>query len=378
MAESAEVVIVGGGIVGCATAYFLAKQGVRATLLEREAVGSCASGFAAGLLNPLNGVGIPGPLEPLTLESYRMHLGLTVEVKAETGIDPESRDMSCIWLAFDEAETAEFDGRFQLAERVDSFSGRRLDTRELASLEPRISPQVVGAMCLEHIRQVSSYQYTMALATAAEKHGATVRQATVRGLTQANGRVSGVLLNDGQISSDRVIIAMGPWTGEVTDWLGLAVPVGPLKGQIVRLDLPGSPLKHVLYRSGGGYIAPKPDGTIWTGTTEERVGFDNEPTPEARQGIMKAAIEVMPALADAKVVLQTACLRPVSEDGLPIIGGVPGWDGLYLATGAGRKGILLAPAMAQAVVDLVVSGRTDHPIGAFSPGRFSTGQFSTG
>ncbi len=373
MAETAEVVIVGGGIVGCATAYFLARQGVKATIIERGDVAGCASGYAAGLLNPLNGHGIPGPIEPLANESFGMHLYLADELKSETGIDSHLRPISCMWMVFKEADAEGFMELYQLASRLDGFPARWLDAQEVKSLEPRVSPHVLKAMCVEGVRQVSAYEYTLALSEAAKKYGATIKQGTVQGLKRSNGRVSAVVLEGEEIACEKVLLAMGPWSGQVESWLGIPVPVGPLKGQILRLELDGPPLEHALYRSGGGYVSSKPDGLVWVGTTEETVGFDDRPTVEARESIMRDSLEIMPALSQARLSLQTACLRPVSEDGLPILGEVPGWEGVFLATGAGRKGILLGPAMAQATADLLIAGRTDLPVGDFSPGRFIPG-----
>ena len=372
MTETAEVVIIGGGIVGCATGYFLARRGVQVTIVEKEAVGSCASGFAAGLLNPLYGDNIPGPLESLARESFNMHLSLAEEVADETGLDPRMEATSSIWLAFNEAETAEVGELFRLTRRMEGFPAQWLDGEDVRSLEPRISPLVMNGMRVEGTRQVSSYEYTLALSGAAEKRGAAIRHGTVRGLRQSSeGQVTGVVLEGEEVACDKVVIAMGPWTGQAEGWLGIPVPVGPLKGQILRLEVAGPAIEHSFYHSGGGYVSPKPDGLVWVGTTEEQVGFDDQPTPEARVSILKEATGVVPALSEAKVALQTACLRPVSEDGLPIIGAVPGREGVYLATGAGRKGILLGPAMARATADLITDGHTDLPVGPFSPGRFA-------
>ena len=372
MADRAEVVIVGGGIVGCATAYLLARKGVPSTIIEKESVGSCASGFSAGLLNPINGHGIPGPLEALARESFQMHLRLASEITTETGIDPEMRALSWIWLAFDDAEVEHLRQLFQWADSFEEFPARWLDGREVTSMEPRLSPKVLKALHVEGVRQVDSYRYTLALAQAAEKYGATIRQGTVEALMQSHGRVSGVVLEGEEVACESVVLAMGPWTGQVASWLGIPVPIEPLKGQIVRLELEGPPLEHTFYHSDGGYVAPKPDGLIWVGTTEERVGFDDSPTTEARDAIIKDALKIMPILSEARVARQTACLRPLSEDGMPIIGAVPGWEGVYLASGAGRKGILLGPAMASAIADLVTTGHTDLSIEPFSPGRFVT------
>lgn len=371
MAETAEVVIVGGGVAGCATAYFLAKMGVRATIIERESVGSCASGFAAGLLNPLDSHGLSGPLERLAAESFRMHLRLEKEVQSESGVDPRYQALPGVWVAFDDAQAENFTGILQQAHDLEDFPAHRLDGRELKSLEPRVSADIVSAMYVDGLRQVESYEYNLALATAAEKYGATMRHGEVRGLKRSNGRVSGVVLEKEEVDCESVVLAMGPWTGQVESWLGAPVPVGPLKGQILRLEMGGPKLEQVFYLPGGGYISSKADGLIWLGTTEERVGFDDRPTPEARESIMMGALKTIPPLSEARLTLQTACLRPVSEDGLPMIGEVPGWQGVYLATGAGRSGILLRPAMGQAVADLVTKGRTDLPIDACSPSRFA-------
>ena len=372
MAQTAEVVIVGGGVVGCATAYFLARKGVQVTIVEREAVGSCASGFAAGLLNPLNGHGIPGPLEPLARESFRMHGELSEEVKAETGVDPQLQSTPCIWVAFSEGELQEVLELFQLSQRLDGFPARWLEVEEVLSLEPRASPHALRAMMVEGIGQLSSYAYTLGLAKAAENRGATILHGTAQGLVRSNGRVSGVRVGGEVLACEKLVLAMGPWTGQVAGWLDIPVPVEPLKGQILRLELDGPPLQHVFYRSGGGYVSSKPDGLVWVGTTEEPVGFDDRPTTEGREAIMKGALELFPVLSQARLALHTACLRPVTQDGLPILGEVPGLEGVYLATGAGRKGILLGPSMAQAVADLVTTGRTDLPIEPFSPARYLT------
>ena len=370
MALTAEVVIVGGGIVGCATAYWLAKAGVRSTIVEREAVGSQASGYAAGLLNPLNGHGIPGPIEDLARENFKIHLDLAEEIRAETGVDPMLRPLPGIWTVFEGSEAHEVQELYELAIRLDGFEARWLDGSEVRSLEPRVSNHVVRGMCVEGARQVDSYRLTLGLAEAAEKYGAAIVHGTFEGLKRDGGRVCAVVVSGEDLACDRAVLAMGPWAGMVESWLGVGIPISPLKGQILRLELEGPPLDHAFYDGAGGYITSKPDGLIWVGTTEEPVGFDDRPTAEAREGIMREATRTLPALCQARLALQTACLRPVSEDGLPIIGEVPGWDGVYLATGAGRKGILLGPAMGKATADLITTGTTGLPIGQFSPARF--------
>ena len=358
------------GVVGCATAYLLARKGVKVTLIEKNDIGSCASGFAAGLLNPRYGHDIPGPLDTMAQASFRMHAGLLQEVKEETGVDPQPREVPSIWVAKRDHEVKELRELLQLTQQIEGFQAWWLSGSEVRSLEPRVASGVLGGVYVKGTMQVACYQYTLALARAAEKYGATIRLGNVEGLKLTGRGVSAVVVGGELVACEKVVLAMGPWTGRAEEWLGVRVPVSPLKGQILRLELAEGPLEHEFYWSGGGYVSPKPDGLVWAGTTEERVGFDDHPTPEAREAIMRDAVEIIPALAEAQLALQTACLRPASEDDLPILGEAPGWEGIYLATGAGRKGILLAPAMAQAVVDMITTGRTDLPVEALSPGRF--------
>ena len=128
----------------------------------------------------------------------------------------------------------------------------------------------------------------------------------------------------------------------------------------------------MLHPLRSNYAGPKADGLTWIGTTEERVGFDNEPTMEARQRIIQEVGEFFPPVLTGRVVRQTACLRPVAPDGLPVIGPVPGWEGVYLSTGAGRKGIILSPSMAKLTADMALGRADEAAMAPFSPGRFSS------
>ena len=373
MADTSDVVIVGGGVAGCSVAYHLALAGIKSTIIEREGIGTQASGFSAGGLNPLEGAQIPGPLGPLAIESYRMHLQLWDSLREETGIDYQGRIISLIKLAFDDSELPELEkslGRFNAAQE-DGFSARWLDQRELRELEPRIAPEVAQGLYAHGNAALDSYQYTLALANAAEKRGVTIRSGSVNGLKVDRGRVTGIFLGDSEISCGHLVLAAGPWSREAETWLDISIPVDPLKGEILRLDLPGEPLKHD-FSGGGGSLYTKPDGLVWCGTTEERQGFNKETTQAARAQIIQGVIKIIPDLAQAKLVLQTACLRPVTPDWLPIVGQAPGWDNVYLCTGAGKKGILLSPGMGKATADLISQGSTTLSVGPCAPDRFSS------
>ena len=372
MGETSEVVIVGAGAAGCSVAYHLALAGVKATIIEREGIGTQASGFSAGGLNPLEGAQIPGPLGPLAIESYRMHLKLWGELKEDTGIDYQGRIISLVKVAFNESEIPELQESLNLfaAAQEDGFSAHLLNRQEVLGLEPRLSPSAIGGLYARGNAALDSYRYTQALAKAAEKRGAVIRSGNVRGLELTSGRVAGVFLDDEKLSCDWLVLAAGPWSREAETWLDISIPVDPLEGEILRLEMPGPALAHD-FSGGGGSLHPKPDDLVWCGTTEEWRGFDKQTSESARQSIMKGAANLIPGLASARLALQTACLRPVTPDWLPIIGQAPGWDNVYLATGAGKKGILLSPGMGKAVADLMTQGNTPLSIGPCAPERFS-------
>ena len=162
----------------------------------------------------------------------------------------------------------------------------------------------------------------------------------------------------------------GPWSRLAESWLDTYIPVDPLKGEILRMEFPDGPLEHDVSGEGASIYA-KPDGLAWCGTTEDWRGFDRQPLEEARQRILAGVKRIYPAIADATLVMHTACLRPVTPDWLPIIGRAPGYRNAWLATGAGKKGILLAPAIGKSLADLIVSGETPLPIQNFAPERFA-------
>ena len=370
MTESADVAIIGGGAAGCAVAYYLGQAGLASTIIEREGVSSQASGYAAGGLNPLTGHGIPGPLADFAWESFRLHLAIYPGIKALTEIDYQLRKTSEIMLTFQESEIPELEALAERFSLTPGFSASLKNRNEVEELDSRISRSYAGALYKTGNYQLDSQSFTKALFAAAEYTGTTLRPGTVRGLRVSGDGVSHVLLDDGEIECDMVVLAMGPWSRQAESWLQSYIPVDPLKGEILRMELPGGPLEHDVSGDGASIYA-KPDGLAWCGTTEDWRGFDLEPLPETRERILAGVKRIMPAMEQAELVMHTACLRPVTPDWLPILGRVPGYRNAWLATGAGKKGILLAPGIGKSVADLVVHGETDLPIDGYSPERFA-------
>ena len=359
-----DVIVVGGGIAGCLTAYLLAYRGVSVTVLEAEAVGSHASGFAFGGLGPLEGSGIPDPLLDFSVWCFNRHVTIAEELREATGIDTQFQVRDRLNLAFTPEEAARLQADLEWQQKVDGFEVEWLEAADAVRVEPRTNPVCLGAVYCQGTGAVEAYRYNLAVAQAAEKYGATIVQRRVTGLLGDEGKCRGVKLETGEMATGAVVLAGGPWTGEMSAWCGVNIPVRPLKGQIIRLQLPYNPgidpmVASLNYR--GSYAASKPDGLIWAGTTEEEAGFDTEITNAGRDKVMDDLLQMAPSLAEAELVQQTACLRPLSADGMPIVGSVPGWGNLYLATGGGRKGILWSTGMAQGLADLILEGRSDVP-----------------
>ncbi len=366
--SSSDVIIVGAGAVGCATAYFLTRQGVKPIVIEKDAIGDHASGFALGGLSPFEMGGHAGIDSPLQKEAMRLHVQLAEELEQLTGIDTAFKCLPILALAADEQEKDSLTANLPWL-LSDGYAAQWLDGEEVRRWEPRLASSLVGALRVDGSALLESYRYTLALAVAAEKAGAQIRHGEVMGLRVEHGRVTAVVTRTSTIPCERVVLAIGPWTGPASVWLGVHVPIYPLKGQIVRLRLPGPPIEgRFAWRSN--YFATKPDGLIWAGTTEEEVGFDDTTTDAARDEIIISLAELFPPLLDAEIVQQTACLRPASVDGLPIISGVTGVDGLFVVTGGGRRGILLSSIMGSIGADLVLNGQSPIDIAPFSLERF--------
>jgi glycine oxidase len=353
------------------TAYYLAKSGVRSVVIERDAIGSHASGFAYGGLSPLSGFGIPGPLAEIAQDGMRLHRELSKSLLEEAAIDVDFRVRSSLALAFSQADVRRLQAAMPWQQKQPGYSVRWLDFAEARKVEPRISDETLGAVLTEGGGAVEPYLLVLALTRAAENLGVTVRHGRAIGLRRDGGRVTGVVLERETLSCSTAVLALGPWSAEASDWIGVPIDVRPLKGQILRLQAPPGPPIECSVGWGHNYATTKTDGLLWAGTTEEEAGFDEETTVAARDEIGAALVRMLPAMADAQVAQQTACLRPVASDGLLVLGGVPGLDHVYVATGGARKGILYGPAMGHALADLILGRNTRIALGAFAPGRFA-------
>ena len=355
---SRDVVIVGGGIVACLSGYLLGRRGYKVTILEADSLGSHASGFAFGGLDPLTGIGLPEPLLDFSLWCFVRHRSLARELHEATGIDVGFELRDRLNLAFNNEETKVLKDQIEWMKDVGGFTVEWVNNAEARRLEPQGSGEITGALYQRSPGALEPYRFILAAMRAAERYGVEMLQRRAIGLISDGDRVTGVTLESGTIDAGIVVLAMGPWTGLASEWCGVDIPVTPLKGQILRLRTLHDPLKMAV-NYAHSYVATKSDGLIWAGTTEEETGFDDSLNSAARDSIMADFLKMIPGMTDAELLQQTACLRPLSADGLPIVDKVTGWENLYVSTGAGRKGILWSTGMAHALFEMIDEGAVD-------------------
>ncbi len=264
---------------------------------------------------------------------------------------------------------------------------RWVGPEEILSLEPRLTPRVVGGVYEDESAQLNSYRLTLALASAAERFGARVLLREVTGLLTQPRRVTGVATSDGEVSCDTVVVAAGVWSAAFGEWLGTPVPVRALKGERLILRFQGSPLPVLISSPKRGHMISMLDGLLSVGSTAGRdydrqelfIGdeFDRTPTEAAQLELLGRAVDVLPGLEEAELVQQLAGSRPLSPDRMPIIGPVSGWDGIMLATGHTTKGVHLGPITGRVVADHILKGHTDIPVemDAFLLSRFNEGSY---
>jgi glycine oxidase len=330
--------------------------------------------MAAAMLESVgHGAGLPldDPLAELARASFALHQELARQLPEESGVDIGYRENPVLHPAFTTAEVATLKPR-ALALHRQNPAVRWVEGAALWDIEPRLNRAALGAMVSPQA-QILAYRFVLALATAAERQGMVMRHGEVVGLEGQAGRVTGVRLRHGEtLPAEAVVLAMGPWSQQVASWVGVHIPVYPVRGQLLELRVPEPQLQASISYEGM-YLVRKADGITLAGTTEEHdSGFANHPTSAGRQAILSAALHMAPSLEEAHVQDQVSGLRPCSADRLPLLGPVPGWQGVYMVAGHFRSGMLLSAISTRLIADLITTGQSALPIAAFQPGRFGT------
>jgi glycine oxidase len=361
--RTADVVVVGGGIVGTAVAERLTRDGRRVVLLERGAIGREASWAAAGLLTPVHPWRYPEAMLALDAASLALWPDLAARLLAETGVDLELRATGLLSLLESDDDEREADSRVAW-KRSRGEMAARLTRDEALEREPSLAASIRGALWLPDLAQIRNHRAARALAAAAAKRGAVVREdAAVLSLVERSGRVVGVRSRDGECSAGVVVLAAGAWCPQIAREDAFLARCVPAKGQMALLGAGRAALRHMVLASGE-YLVPRSDGRVLAGSTVEYVGFDKSVTAGGLATIAGAVLRMAPRLADAPVEATWAGLRPDTPDHLPLIGEIR--PGLVAATGHFRSGIMLAPVTAE-IVREIVDGRCARDLASFAP-----------
>ena len=381
MPKSPDVVVIGAGVVGCSVAYYLAREGINVTLLERESIGSGASAHATGSLSLLGAEFSPGASFQIARASYSEFQQIVPELESATGMDLLYQRRPSLRLALDDEE-ADLIKNLMVWQQP-HVKMHWIDTQEVHSIEPRLSPSIIGAVYEDESAQLDSYRLDLALARGAELKGAKILYREVTGLITSGPTISGVKTASGDINCGTVVVAAGTWSRAFAPWLRFPVPIRPMKGERLLLNHPGEPLQVLISSPKRGHMISRLDGFISVGSTGGRdydrrelfLGeeFDRRPTETARLELLQRAIDVFPDLERAELVQQLAGSRPLSPDGKPIIGPVPGLESVLLATGHATKGIHLGPITGRIITDYISHGSTRvvSDMGQFLPDRFA-------
>jgi glycine oxidase len=359
-----KVLVVGGGIIGCAAALELAGAGCRVTLFERATPGAEASSAAAGLLAPID-ESTETSFARLALASWRLYPDVVRDLQERTGIDVEYVTRGTIY------PTSAAQKRRDVAAwgDLEEFGVELLEGDDVHRLEPALAPNIRHAIFVKGDHWLNNQRLVLAYAQAAAAAGVELKTGcNVSRLVVEAGKVRGLVTEGERVEGDAILLAAGAWSGELMAALGTSLRIEPRRGQMIALAHVPPVVTHCVH--GEVYMAPRPSGELLIGATVERAGFQRAVTAEGISGLLRGAIELVPSLRDLPIARTWCGFRPWAPDSLPVLGPWPGIEGLFVATGHFRNGILLAPITARLMTEWITGKEPSLAVKDFLPDRF--------
>jgi len=358
---SESVVVVGAGIIGCAIARELAVRGVVCTVIDDRPVGGGATQASAGMLAPYVEAHERGPLLDLAVRSLDLYDDWIAPVRAESAIAVEYRRIGTLEVALDPERAA----ALRRYARAAGVATEWLEPGAAKAAHPALG-SIAGGLLTPCHGYVAAPQLATALAASAERRGTTFRRAAVQRIAR-HGSSLRVSSTGGDCDATTVVIAAGAWGNAIE---GVRTPpLRPVRGQLLHLGWHGQPLSTIIW-GPACYIVPREDGTVLVGATVEEAGFDERTTAAGVRDLLDAASELLPEGRDATFLDARVGLRPATPDELPVLGSDPDTPEIIHASGHFRNGVLLAPITARVIADLIVEGKRDRCLEAFTPSRF--------
>ena len=379
MSSQKEIVIIGAGVIGCSIAYHLAKQGVPSQIIERESIAARASGKSwAVFAYPPRFIGMEGQPQELLFSmpvgsvrpwlelfwlGYHRLPDIALELRETGGIDIGYGELPWIRLVLTEQQEEASKAALALQRERGYYEGYWMEAGDLRGLFPSINPQVRGGMVIPYL-QVEPYRYTLGLAQVAEKRGVNIRQGEVVGFRKQGSKVTAAILATGtEVMADVFVLVTGPWSGRSTSWLGKAMPILINREQCVRMEVPKRLPPFGLTAPNGLTIIPKVSGDVilgHAGLADLQTSFDvSLTTEEAKMMLLDDAIDLLPTLNEAKLVEQRGDFEgwsPPPKRIQPVLGRLPEWDNVYIATRFGTLGMMMSPGTGRVMADLIIAG----------------------
>jgi glycine oxidase len=368
-ARPSDVIVVGAGIIGCAVAHELARRGASVEVVDDRAVGMGATQASAGVLAPYIEAREGSPLLDLGVRSLKLYDDFIARVSTDSGAAVSYRRTGTLDIALDDADLRALGQTAGVLANC-GVPAVLIDGAAARLEEPHLGEGVAGALIIEEHGFVNAVDLTRALAAGARRRGAQlIEPSRVRRVAKSGGDIV-VETDRGSLVAGAVVLAAGSWCGQVAvEGVSPAVPVRPVRGQLLSLAWRGTPIRRVTW-SRRCYLVPWDDGTLLVGATVEEAGFDEHATVAGVRDLLEAACDVVPHVWTGAFNGARVGLRPATTDDLPIIGPSSVVPNLVYATGHYRNGVLLAPLTAQLVADAVLDGKLDPDLTRVSPARF--------
>lgn len=368
MGAQLDVIVIGGGIIGCACALRLAQRGRRVTLLERAASGKAASWASAGIVDsgsPLR----TDPLAELRRASFALWPEFAAELREKTGMDPELRIDGGLDLITDDNQAAAAERECAAWSVRETSPVRRLTADELQAVEPALAPCARGALLDSQMGHVRAPRLMRALVAACQAGGVRMEENCAADEFESNGAtITAIRAGSRVFPAGIFLLASGAWSASIGQRLADQIRVHPVRGQMLAFASSAPQLRRIV-QVGRRYLVPRADGLVLAGSTEEPdAGFEVATTLKGMQALEKFARDLLPGLGP--IAHSWAGLRPASVDGKPYLGQLPGISNFFVATGHFRSGVVLAPITAELLARAIDGdGDAVTTLLPFSPGR---------
>jgi glycine oxidase len=377
-ARASDVLVIGGGIIGLVTAWRAAQRGFTVAVVDPEPGGGAAR-VAAGMLSAVTELHYgEQTLLGLNLASARRYPDFAAELTEASGQDLGYRRCGTLAVALDADDRAHLRELHALQHRS-GLESEWLSGRECRRLEPMLAPGVRGGLRVDGDHQIDPRRLAKALVTACERAGVEFHRTWAERLTVVRDRATGVVTTGGeQLAAGQVVLAAGSLSGKLPGVpADVLPPVRPVKGQVLRLTVPKryapflSRTVRAVVRGSQVYLVPRENGELVVGATSEELGWDTTVTAGGVYELLRDAHELVPGITELPLTETRAGLRPGSPDNAPLLGPTA-LDGLLLATGHYRNGVLLTPVTGDAMAHVLTTGELPEEARPFTPGRFST------